>query len=141
MQERQIVPELEVFEGGMISNVPKLQQDGSLTPPFHVNFVLGFEGPLPADPRNLFFLRAMLSKDVHWGVIHDGMNDFSLLAVAIGLGASIVRVGFEDSVYFAPGEAARTNAELVTKVVELVRCLGCDVTTPNEAREIFKIRK
>jgi 3-keto-5-aminohexanoate cleavage enzyme len=141
MQERQIVPELEVFEGGMISNVPKLQEDGSLTPPFHFNFVLGFEGPLPADPRNLFFLRAMLPKDAHWGVVHDGMTDFSLLAVAIGLGASIVRVGFEDSVYVAPGEVARTNAELVTKVVELVRCLGCDVTTPNEAREIFTIRK
>jgi 3-keto-5-aminohexanoate cleavage enzyme len=83
----------------------------------------------------------MLPKDAHWGVIHDSMTDFSLLAVAIGLGASIVRVGFEDSVYAAPGEVAQTNAELVTRVVEFVRCLGCDVTTPNEAREIFTIRK
>lgn len=141
MRERRIVPELEVFEGGMLSNISRLVDERVLMPPFYVNFCLGFEGPLPADPTNLFFLRQILPQDLLWGIIHDGMQDFSLLAIAIGLGATSVRVGFEDSVYGAPGEVARTNAELVTKVVELIHQLGCRVTTPDEARTILHIHR
>ena len=45
------------------------------------------------------------------------MQDFSLLATAIGMGAAAIRVGFEDSVYYAPGKAAATSVELVEKIV------------------------
>jgi uncharacterized protein (DUF849 family) len=55
MRERRIVPELEVFEGGMLSNIPRLVEERVLVPPFHVNFCLGFEGPLPADPNESIF--------------------------------------------------------------------------------------
>lgn len=140
MRERRIVAEIEVFEGGMLSNIPRLLEEGVLTPPFHVNFCLGFEGPLPANPANLFFLKQMVSEDIVWGLIHDGMQDFTLLATAIGLGATSVRVGFEDSIYSAPGEAAPTNAELVTRIVDLIHLLGCRVATSEEARNILGIQ-
>lgn len=140
MQEHRIVPELEIFEAGMLSNVPRLLNDGSLVPPFHYNFALGFEGPLPAEAHNLCFLKSLLPQGARWGLIHDGMTDLSLLVVAIGLGASIVRVGFEDSVYFAPGEVARTNVELVEKLAALIHCIGFDVATPAEAREKLGIK-
>ena len=68
------------------------------------------------------------------------MTDFALLATAIGLGASVVRVGFEDSVYFAPSKAAAANAELVEKIVSLVQQIGYGVATCNEAREILRLR-
>jgi 3-keto-5-aminohexanoate cleavage enzyme len=57
--------------------------------------------PVPAvpDPKSLFFMTSMMDATVPWGVIHDGMTDFTLLATAIGLGASLVRVGFEDSIF------------------------------------------
>jgi 3-keto-5-aminohexanoate cleavage enzyme len=139
MRERHIVPELEVFEGGMLTNIPRLLEEDVLAPPFHVNFVLGFEGPLPASPTSLFFLKSMLPPDLLWGTIHDGMQDLTLLATAIGLGASVVRVGFEDSVYSAPGEAACTNVELVTKIVDMIHALGCRVATPTETRAMFGI--
>ena len=79
-------------------------------------------------------------KDVPWGVIHDGMNEFTLLATAIGMGASVVRVGFEDSVFFAPGKAARTNAELVERMVSLIHHLGCETATCDEARDMLSIK-
>ena len=66
------------------------------------------------------------------------MTDLSLLAAAIGLGATIVRGGFEDSVYSVPDGIARTNAELVQKIADMIRCMGCDVATPQEAREILQ---
>jgi 3-keto-5-aminohexanoate cleavage enzyme len=63
----------------------------------------------------------------------------ALLAAAIGMGASVVRVGFEDSVFFAPGKAARTNAELVERMVSLVHQIGYEVANCQEAREILGI--
>jgi 3-keto-5-aminohexanoate cleavage enzyme len=50
-----------------------------------------------------------------------------------------VRVGFEDSVFFAPGKAAQTNAELVEKMVSLVHQIGYEVATCQEARKILGI--
>jgi 3-keto-5-aminohexanoate cleavage enzyme len=141
MEEARVVPELEVFEAGMIPAVRKLIGEGVLKPPCHFNFGLGFHWAMPADPRSLFFLTSLLNADESWGMLHDGMNDMSLLAAGLGMGASVVRVGFEDSVFHAPGKAAKTNAELVEKLVSLVRQIGFDVATPAEAGDLFKIRK
>lgn len=44
----------------------------------------------------------MMNETMPWGVIHDGITDFTLLATTIGWGASPVRVGFEDSICWAP---------------------------------------
>jgi 3-keto-5-aminohexanoate cleavage enzyme len=84
-------------------------------------------------------MTSMMKEAVPWGIVHDGMSDFTLLATAIGLGASLVRVGFEDSIFWAPGQAARRNVELVRKLVQLVRLLGHEVATPAEARGILGI--
>jgi 3-keto-5-aminohexanoate cleavage enzyme len=67
------------------------------------------------------------------------MHDFSFLGLAVGTGASMIRVGFEDSAFFAPGEPAATNTVLVEKVVSFVRAMGCDIATPSEARKILGI--
>lgn len=141
MRETDVIPELEIFDGGMISVVQALLHEKSLPPPLYYNFCLGFHWAMPADPGNLLFLKSMLPNGSSWGVIHDGMEDLSLLATAIGMGASIVRVGFEDSIYYAPGKAARTNRELVEKIVSLIRCIGFEVATPEEARELLKTKK
>lgn len=139
MQDRKIVPELEVFEGGMIANAALLEQEDLLASPFHFNFCLDFPGPLPATPPVLMFLTSLLPEDSTWGVVHHGMTDFSLLAIAAAMGALRIRVGFEDSVYFAPGQVARTNAALVERIVDLVRKLGREIASPDEARSLLGI--
>jgi 3-keto-5-aminohexanoate cleavage enzyme len=50
-----------------------------------------------------------------------------------------VRVGFEDSTFWAPGRSVKRNAELVKKLADLVRLLGHEVATPSEARKILGI--
>jgi 3-keto-5-aminohexanoate cleavage enzyme len=82
-------------------------------------------------------MTSMMKEATPWGIVHDGMTDFTLLATAIGLGASLVRVGFEDSIFWAPGQAAKHNVELVRKLAQLVRLLGHEVATPEEARGIL----
>jgi 3-keto-5-aminohexanoate cleavage enzyme len=141
MRESSVVPEVEVFEAGMIAAAFRLIDEGAIVPPFYFNFCLGFHHALPATPESLFFLRAMLPAGHRWGFIHDGMRDLSLLAAAVGLGAACVRVGFEDSLSPAPGETARTNAELVERLVVLIRAAGCEIATPAEARQMLGVLK
>ena len=141
MAENQVAPELEIFAAGMLATYMKLLEEKVLKPPYSINLCLGAEWALPADGETLFFMKSILpEKNVPWGIIHDGMTDFALLATAIGLGASVVRVGFEDSVYFAPSKVAPTNAELVEKIVSLVQQSGYDLATCDEAREILGLR-
>ena len=139
MEEAGVVPELEVFEAGMVPLVRHLLREGVLKGPCHFNFALGFHWAVPADPKSLFFMTSLIKEDEAWGIIHDGMRDLSLLATAVGMGARVVRVGFEDSVFYAPGKAARTNPELVEKVVSLIRQMGCEVASPAEARRLLGI--
>ncbi|MCU0604069.1 MAG: 3-keto-5-aminohexanoate cleavage protein [Desulfobacterales bacterium] len=139
MRRTQTVPELEIFDSGMLPAARALVAEGAIKPPYSICFCLGFHWTLAPDPRSLFFMTSMMDAGVPWGIVHDGMTDFKLLAAAIGLGASLVRVGFEDSIFWAPGQAAKRNAELVQKLAELVRLLGHEVATPDEARGILKI--
>ena len=55
-------------------------------------------------------------------------------------GASVIRVGFEDSVYYAPGKIGKTNAVLVEKAATLIRDMGFEVATTSESRELLGIR-
>ena len=139
MADTGVLPELEIFEAGMIPVCRELKKEGVIRPPYSINFCLGARWGLPAEPKSLFFATAMTDDEAPWGIIHDGMQDFSLLAAAISLGAGVIRVGFEDSAVYAPGKAARSNAELVQRAAELVRSLGFSVATAAEARRILDI--
>jgi 3-keto-5-aminohexanoate cleavage enzyme len=140
MEETRVAPEVEIFAAGMLPAYQRLVGEGVLKPPYSINICLGFKWALPATIETLFYIRSMLpEKEVPWGLIHDGMEDFALLAAAIGMGASCVRVGFEDSVFYAPGRSAATNAELVERAVSLIRQIGYEVASCDEAREILRI--
>jgi 3-keto-5-aminohexanoate cleavage enzyme len=140
MAETNVIPELEIFEAGMLTAATKLLQEKVLKPPFTYGFCLGFHWALPANPNSLFFLKSSLPEDAAWGVVHESMQDFLLLATAIGMGAAAIRVGFEDSVYYAPGRAAATNVELVEKIVSLIHQIGYEVATPGEARKLLGLK-
>jgi 3-keto-5-aminohexanoate cleavage enzyme len=43
----------------------------------------------------------------------------------------------EDNPFVAPGRYARSNAELVEKIVRISRELGREVATPDEARAVI----
>ena len=140
MTETKVIPELEIFEAGMLPVVQQLIDENILKLPFSYGFVLGAHWAVPADPKSLFFLTSLMTEKAPWGVIHDNMNDLSLLALAIGMGASIVRVGFEDSVFYAKGKIANDNVELVNKLVLLIKHMGFEIATPQEARSILGVK-
>ncbi len=140
MDETHVIPELEIFEAGMLTAVARLVEENVLKLPFTYGFPLGFHYALPANASSLFFLTSSLPVPAPWGVVHASMQDFSVLATALGMGAAAIRVGFEDSVYYAPGEAAATNAELVERIVSLIRQIGYEVAAPEEARILLGLK-
>ena len=143
MREEKVVPEMEIFDLSMVETCSKLADEGVLDRPMSYNFCLGkgTASNLSDTPRNLQFMTALMEPDGHWGLNNDSMKDLHFLGLAIAMGASVVRVGFEDSFYYEEGKTAPTNAFLVEKLVKLVRALGCEPATPEEAREILGIKK
>lgn len=137
MNETQTEPELEVFSPGMIENINTLRTEGTLRGSPSVNFCLGVPGAFAATVHNLDFLVSLLPSDARWGLVHAHMESLAFLAAGLAAGASWVRVGFEDSASTAPGESARTNAELVERLVSLIRIVGLQVASPSEARAIL----
>jgi uncharacterized protein (DUF849 family) len=51
-----------------------------------------------------------------------------------------VRVGLEDSLWLGRGQLARSNAEQVAKAKRMLEELGLAVATPNDAREMLKLK-
>ncbi len=137
MAERTVIPELEVFNPSMVTTTIQLRDEGVLTDPLHFNFCLGFPHSISADVRNLFFLVDLLPEGTEWGLVHEGMQDLTVVSAALGMGARVLRVGFEDGPFLRRGEPARSNAELVANLVRLIRVAGCEVATPDEARHIL----
>ena len=140
-QEANVVPEMELFDLSHVECCTRLADEGVIRRPLHYNFCVGPGGSsnLSATGRNLALLCALTEPGTSSGINHDSMKDFSILACAIGMGANAVRVGFEDSFYYAEGKLARTNAELVERLVTLIRAMGCEPATPAEAREMLEI--
>jgi 3-keto-5-aminohexanoate cleavage enzyme len=69
----------------------------------------------------------------------DPPTHWQVLTTSILLGGH-VRVGMEDNPYLASGKLARSNAELVEKIVRIARELGREVAAPGEARAILGMR-
>lgn len=141
MKEKGICPELEIFEIGMINNVLTILEEGYLPGPYYFNFTLGIKGAMMDNVNNLFYLKESLPSGATWGFVHHGMKDLGLLAAAIEMGASLVRCGFEDSFTYAPGVVARTNYEIVEKVVKMIKSMGLEIANPDEARSILGLEK
>lgn len=141
MAKHRVVPELEIFDVSMISTVNHLVEEGLLKQPVNYNFCLGFHGALWSDPRHLYYLSSLLPTGSHWGFTHEGMDDYRLLAAALGLGARTVRVGYEDGRHLAPGRVANSNIELVKRLADLVQLLGLEIATPDEARQLLGVLK
>ncbi|MEG1720627.1 MAG: 3-keto-5-aminohexanoate cleavage protein, partial [Pseudoflavonifractor sp.] len=107
--------------------------------------VLGHEGAMP---RNNAALSTMIAgvyenfpnrDDVLWGITEAHREDFSLIQTALDLGASTVRIGFEDSNYLRPGVQVDNNAAMIGELAGLIRRRGMDTMTPTEAREMLHI--
>ncbi len=140
MLENNIKPEYECFEMGHLDTILTMARKGQVPgAPMQFNFVLGVPGCTPATVQNLAWLVNNIPAGSTWTATGIGRYAFQLAAPAIVMGGH-VRVGFEDNLYLERGVLAKSNGELVAKVVRLAKELGREVATSAEAREILGLK-
>lgn len=133
-----IMPEIEVFDKGMIDHALQLYSQGHLKGHLHFNFVLGTACGIAATPRDLLYLSQSIPLDSTFTVSAVGRHQLPMTTMAILLGGN-VRVGFEDNVYMSKGVPAKSNADFVERTVRIANELGRLIATPDEARKILKL--
>ena len=141
MMERGIKPEYECFEMGHLDTILTMARKGEVPgAPMQFNFVLGVPGCTPATVDNLCWLVKNIPAGSTWTATGIGRHAFTLAAPTIVMGGN-VRVGFEDNLYLERGVLAKSNGELVDKVVRMAKLLGRPVANSDEAREILGLKR
>ena len=137
MKERGIKPECEVFDKGMIDLALKAAKKGHIDYPIHFDFVLGVQ--MTATVRDLVFMAGSVPPGSTWTATGIGKTCWDIVAATIALGGH-VRVGFEDNVYMSKGVLAKSNGEMVERVVQMAKLMNREIATPDEARAILGLK-
>jgi 3-keto-5-aminohexanoate cleavage enzyme len=142
MKERGIKPEWEVFGlADIVQDVQRALNEGLDDAPHFINIVIGanaFQGALPYTPRLLQTMVDHLPNQTVFNVSAIGAAQLPAAMNSLLLGGH-VRVGLEDNLYYRQGQLA-TNVQLVERLVRLVREMGYEPATPEEAREIIGLK-
>jgi 3-keto-5-aminohexanoate cleavage enzyme len=138
MNQFGVKPEMEIYNVAMISEANILIQKGLLKKPYCMSLILGmaYQG---AQEANYMFLPTYLQyipEDAYFNTLGVGRAQTSLGVMGMILGGN-VRVGLEDNIYYKKGELAKSNAQLVARIVRIARDLGKEPCTPEEARQIL----
>ena len=106
--------------------------------PYWIQTVMGYQTSSWPTPENAINLLRELPEGASWLCSGIGPHQLPMTTLAILLGGH-VRVGLEDNVYYKRGELAKSNAQLVARVVRLAHELGREVATPAQARAMLGI--
>ena len=135
--------EHECYDVGHLYNLKFCMDIGLFKAPIFIQFIFGILGGIGPEVDNLIFMKRtadrLFGDDYRWSVLGAGGAQMPLAATASQIGGN-VRVGLEDRLFISRGKLAASNAEQVAKVRRIVEELGCEVATPDEAREILDLK-
>ncbi|MBT9256115.1 3-keto-5-aminohexanoate cleavage protein [Phycicoccus sp. MAQZ13P-2] len=142
-QEREVVPEFELFDLGHVHALARLLDTHGL--PYggrvHVDFVTGVPGGMPATTAALMAGVAMLPAEVtSWSATGIGRGHLPVMAAALSAGGHL-RVGMEDNVVYRRGQVVQHNDELVARAAELAETMQRPALTTDEARDLLGIKE
>jgi 3-keto-5-aminohexanoate cleavage enzyme len=134
--------EVEAFHYGGVWNAMRMKEQGLLKGPVWVTFFLGWKGGCwtPPTPKAMVYMADHCPKDFIWNTsVMDPVESWKVLSTAISLGGH-VRVGMEDNPFITAGEYAKSNAQLVEKIIKISRDIGREVATPEEAKKMIGLK-
>jgi 3-keto-5-aminohexanoate cleavage enzyme len=140
MQRRNILPELEVFDAGMINYARYLEKKGLIEAPHYFNLIFGNIACAQADLLHAGVLLRDLPPGSLWSV--GGVGDCQLMMNTIGIAAGGgVRVGIEDNIWF---DAARSklarNSDLIKRIHDIADINGRKIMPPAELRKLLHLQ-
>ncbi|MEP7192692.1 MAG: 3-keto-5-aminohexanoate cleavage protein [Actinomycetota bacterium] len=142
-QEREIVPEFELFDLGHVAALQRLIDANGL--PFggkvHVDFVTGVPGGMPGTPAALMAgIQALPPEVTSWAATGVGRSHLPIAAAALASGGHL-RVGMEDNLIYAKGRPVQRNDELVSRAADLARLMQRPPLTTDEARALLSVKE
>jgi len=134
-------PEMEVYNLTMFREVRNLIEKGLVQKPYYANLILGmaYQGALEANPMYFPIYLQFLPPDTIFNTLGVGPAQTPVATLGMILGGC-VRVGLEDNIYYRKGELAKSNAQLVARIVRIARDLGKEPVTPDEGRQILGLK-
>jgi 3-keto-5-aminohexanoate cleavage enzyme len=134
MLQRNIKPELEVFEPGMVTFGRHLFERGLIQAPCYVNVLLGNPGTSRLSPGSLGAFLAEMPDGWTWAAGGIGRHQLAANAMAIA-GGGHVRVGLEDNIWWDRERTTpATNEQMVRRVARLAEQLERPLASPAEVR-------
>jgi uncharacterized protein (DUF849 family) len=137
MNDNGIVPEVEIFDPGMLNATKVFLKRGILTGPLYCNLLLGSIFSSPGTLAELSALVGSLPSGAIWGAAGIGKYQLKMNLAGMLMGGH-VRVGLEDNLYYSDGDRQlATNVMLLERIVRMASELGRAVATPLEARRMI----
>lgn len=138
-QEREVVPEFELFDLGQVHAMRRLIDAYGL--PYggkvHCDFVMGVPGGMPGTASALVAGVAMLPDEVtSWSATGIGRSTLPVALAALSMGAHL-RVGMEDTLTLARGVPVERNSQLVERAVDLAATAQRTPMSPSDARVLL----
>jgi uncharacterized protein (DUF849 family) len=142
-EERGVRFEFECYDVGHLYNLAHMLDRGLIKPPLFVQTIFGILGGIGVDPEDLMHMKRtadrLFGDQYIWSILGAGRHQMNLLTMGAIMGGN-VRTGLEDNIYLGKGELAQTNADLVAKIVRILRDLSLDIASPDEAREMLHLK-
>jgi uncharacterized protein (DUF849 family) len=138
IREAGVKPEIEVFNPGDILLARRLIEQGHIDEAPLFQICLGVKWSAPADVKTLLYMKELLPANAVWSAFGISRWQMEIVAMSTILGGHC-RVGLEDNIYLERGVFA-TNGQLVERASRIIRDLGCEVATADEAREILGVQ-
>lgn len=141
MLEKGIMPELEIFDAGMINTARYLHRKGLIRPPLYFNIILGSVYSTQARMSDLAYLTGLLPQDAVWAGGGIGVFQLVVNAGAMLMGGH-VRVGLEDNIWYdTQKRQLATNEGGIRRIRRIADELGREVATAEEARELLGLER
>ncbi|HEU4645535.1 MAG TPA: 3-keto-5-aminohexanoate cleavage protein [Burkholderiales bacterium] len=135
--------EIECYDIGHLYSAAHFLDRKLIKPPLLIQSVFGIRGGIGPHPEDVMHMKRtadrLFGDQYYWSVLGAGRNQMFIAAMSAVMGGN-VRVGLEDSLWLGRGQLAKTNAEQVAKARRIIEEVGLQVATPDEARQMLKLK-
>ncbi|RJQ76515.1 3-keto-5-aminohexanoate cleavage protein [Pseudonocardiaceae bacterium YIM PH 21723] len=140
MQERNIVPEYEIFDLGQLSSLRRLLDQHGLPAggKVHVDLVMGVPGGMPGDLETISAALRLLPQGASFSATGVGRATLPVMLATLSAGGHL-RIGMEDTISYARGERVKDNAQLVARAAGLARIAQRPPLDPIAARHLIGV--
>jgi uncharacterized protein (DUF849 family) len=145
MQERNIVPEYEIFDLGQMTSLARLLNKYGLPAGghVHVDFVMNVPGGMPGTTEALVASKAAL-RDLPEGTTFSatgiGRSTVDVILASLSAGGHL-RVGMEDTITYRRGVPVESNAQLVARAKAFAELADRPPLTTAQARDLLGIKR